>query len=72
MERNVENMKNEKKYMGNKRNYLKFGENKKGKGKKWKKGIKKMERKIKGNGKENGNECERGKEKGKMVKCGKW
>jgi hypothetical protein len=33
-----------------------------------------MERKIKGNGKikEKGNECERGKEKRKKVKCGKW
>jgi hypothetical protein len=64
MERNLENMKNENKYMGNKRNYVKFGKRKKGKGKKWKNGIMKMERKIKRNGKikEKGNECERGKE----------
>ena len=58
MERNMENMKNEKKYIGNKRNYIKFGKRKKGKWKKWKNGIMKMERKIK----ENGNEFERGKE----------
>ena len=39
-------------------------ERKKGKGKKWKNGIMKMERKIKGKGKikEKGNECECGKE----------
>jgi len=36
-------------------------------GRKWKKGIKKMERKIRENDKENGNECERVKEKGKML-----
>jgi hypothetical protein len=60
---NMKNMKNEKNYMGNKMN-LKFGKIKKGKGKKWKNGIMKMERKIKRNGKikEKGNECERGKE----------
>jgi hypothetical protein len=28
MERNMKNMKNEKKYMGNKRNYVKFGKRK--------------------------------------------
>ena len=44
METNMENMKNEKKYMGNKNNYVKFGEINKGKGKKWKNGIMKMER----------------------------
>ena len=58
MERNMENMKNEKKYMGIRWNLGK------GKGNKWKNGIVKMERKIKRNGKikEKGNECELGKE----------
>jgi hypothetical protein len=49
-------------------------ERKKGKGKKWKNEIMKMEMKIKRNGKikGKGNECEHGKEQGKMTKCVKW
>ena len=60
----MENVKNQKKYMGNKGITWNLGKEKKGKGKKWTNGIRKMERKIKINGKikENGNECERGKE----------
>ena len=55
----MENMKIEKKYMGNKGITWNLG-----KWKKWKNGIMKMERKIKRNEKikEKGNACEHGKE----------